>query len=321
MLLLYSSDSGYSYNNSQGDYMIEKIFVRNCPNCGCEVRHTTKKNRNSAIKHKRFCGRCRAKEVQNRDGVFERKSNFCKNRFTGDGNPFYGKHHTEDSLRRSVESRKKKLYVWKTKKFRNKMSKVTRGKNNGMYGKNFYDCWVNKYGKEEANFRLGEYKKKKSINLSGKNNPMYGKPSPVGSGNGWSGWYKGWYFRSLRELSYMIMVIEKKNYKWITAESNKLAIKYKDYDGTCRTYRADFLLNDSVLVEVKPKALMGTINNRLKKEAAIKFCKEKGLRYSMVDIKLLDILKIIELYQSGVVEFIEKYKKSIEEIICKKKLQ
>ena len=33
---------------------------------------------------------------------------------------------------------------------------------------------------------------------------MYGRFSPRGSGNGWSGWYKEWYFRSLLELSYMI---------------------------------------------------------------------------------------------------------------------
>ena len=37
----------------------------------------------------------------------------------------------------------------------------------------------------------------------GKNNPMYGKPSPQGSGNGWSGWYKGIYFRSLLYSSFM----------------------------------------------------------------------------------------------------------------------
>jgi hypothetical protein len=33
---------------------------------------------------------------------------------------------------------------------------------------------------------------------------MYGKPSPQGSGNGWSGWYKGKYFRSIMELSFIV---------------------------------------------------------------------------------------------------------------------
>ncbi|MBR4316812.1 MAG: hypothetical protein IKP65_07630 [Alphaproteobacteria bacterium] len=43
-----------------------------------------------------------------------------------------------------------------------------------------------------------ELKKKYSEKSKGKNNPMYGKPAPKGSGNGVSGWYKGWFFRSLR---------------------------------------------------------------------------------------------------------------------------
>jgi hypothetical protein len=62
------------------------------------------------------------------------------------------------------------------------------------------------YGKEKAN----KMKNNLSILNSGSKNKMYGKPSPQGSGNGWSGWYKGWYFRSLIELSYMVNVIEKK---------------------------------------------------------------------------------------------------------------
>jgi len=50
---------------------------------------------------------------------------------------------------------------------------------------------------------------------------MYGKPAPIGSGNGWSGWYKGWYFRSLLELSFMINVIERFKMSWQNAETKK----------------------------------------------------------------------------------------------------
>ena len=34
-----------------------------------------------------------------------------------------------------------------------------------------------------------------SLASSGENNHMFGKPSPQGSGNGWSGWYKSWFFK------------------------------------------------------------------------------------------------------------------------------
>jgi len=57
------------------------------------------------------------------------------------------------------------------------------GKNNGMYGKNNYKIWLKKYGKEEADKRMKEYRKKlknslknsKNINNSGVHNPMYGR--------------------------------------------------------------------------------------------------------------------------------------------------
>jgi hypothetical protein len=61
-------------------------------------------------------------------------------------------------------------------------------------------------------------KKKMSDSISGEKNFWFGKPSPVGSGNGWSGWYKGWYFRSLLELSFMIKVIERFKFSWKSAD-------------------------------------------------------------------------------------------------------
>jgi hypothetical protein len=232
-------------------------------------------------------------------------------------NPFYGKHHTEES-KNKIRNNTDRSY-FHSKKFKKIMSKVNSGSKNPMYGRTFYDVWVEKYGKEEADKKLLEYKKIKSIQTSGKNNPMYGKPSPKGSGNGWSGWYKGWYFRSLRELSYMIQVIEKNNYKWESAETKKLQIKYKDYNGVDRTYRADFIINDKTIVEIKPKKLMETPNNKLKKEAAIEFCKLNNYKYVMVDIKILDMNKIIDLYKNKLVKFVKKYNEKLEKIICKLK--
>ena len=46
-----------------------------------------------------------------------------------------------------------------------------------------------------------------SASMSGEQNPMFGKQTPTGAGNGWSGWYKDWYFRSLGELSYVVNVL------------------------------------------------------------------------------------------------------------------
>ena len=73
------------------------------------------------------------------------------------------------------------------------------------------------FGKENAQIRRTQCA---SI---GEKNAQYGKPAYGGSGNGWSGWYKEWYFRSIMELSFMINYIEKNNLKWKTAEHKQYA--------------------------------------------------------------------------------------------------
>lgn len=92
-----------------------------------------------------------------------------------------------------------------------------------MFGKTFYDIWVEKYGLEIANQKLIEFKNNRSKSSTGEKNPMFGKTSPTGSGNGWSGWYKDWYFRSINELSFMINVIERFKFTWVSGEK----LKYK----------------------------------------------------------------------------------------------
>lgn len=297
----------------------EKKFFRNCPICNKELGYTSKKNRNKIEKEKRVCSECAALERENREeikAIKKENGEKYKTKFLGEGNPFYGRHHTEETKRKIIENTD--YSFTQTEEFKLKSKKV--GKENGMYGKTFYEIWVEKYGKEEADKKLLDYKEKKSIAYSGKNNPMYGKTTPIGSGNGWGGWYKDWYFRSLRELSYMIEVIEKKNQKWETGEK-KIIIYYKDYDGTERTYKPDFIIDNKIIVEIKPKKLMETPTNILKKEAAIKYCKEHNLKFKMIDVKLLSIEKILELYlqkkiifnKTTEIKFNEKYKKLIEE--------
>ena len=178
-----------------------------------------------------------------------------------------------------------------------------------MYGKSVYDLWVTRYGVIEADRRRLESNRKRSLSMIGCKNPMYGKTTPCGCGNGWGGWYKGWYFRSLRELSYMIQVIEKNSLKWRTAETADLTVNYIDKNGTPRTYRADFLLNDKLLVEIKPKQLMQLPANILKRDAAIAFCSHRRLEYSIVDSEILPFRDLLIMFKDGVIRFIDKYQK------------
>ncbi len=284
-------------------------FVRNCPECGMELTYTNVKNRNSAEKFGKICRSCRFKEVNSRPGI-GRARIASRRSYIGDQNPFFGKIHSEDTKEklRTVD----RSYT-QTDKFRKASARV--GSKNGMYGRSFYNVWMEKYGKEEADRKLVKWLEVQSKNSSGKNNPMFGKPSPRGSGNGWGGWYKNWYFRSLRELSYVIRVLEKTGQKWKSAENNEFSIPYVNYDGTPRTYRPDFIVNGKILVEVKPKRLMETPTNLLKKEAAIQFCKDNAFEFKMVDVKLLETDQFVSLYREGKVKFNKKYKERME-LLC-----
>jgi len=293
--------------------MKKEIFIRNCPSCNRELTHTNKKNRNDAVKKGRLCSSCAAKIVQNDPAHKRKQAEYRRKAYKGDNNPFYGKKHTIETIEKIQKNRDASSF--KTQKFKDKMSKVTSGKNNPMCGRNYYDVWVDKYGKEEANNKMNKLKKEKSLQTSGKNNPMYGKPSPQGSGNGWSGWYKGWFFRSIKELSYMINIIEAKKLKWRTAETNDLAVRYINYDGSERTYRADFLVEEKELIEVKPIKLFNTPNNLLKKKAAISFCRKNGYNYKIVDVKLLDVKKMKNLYGRGEIKFTKKYEEKYKKYI------
>lgn len=169
-----------------------------------------------------------------------------------------------------------------------------------------YEYWVKRYGKEIADKKMIIYSKKRSEIHSGKNNPMYNKPSPNGSGQGWKGWYKNFYFRSLRELSY-VLFLDKNNIKWQSAEKKEFRIPYKDWNGIDRTYAPDFLIQDKKLIEIKPKRLQKTPLVVAKITAAIEFCKNNDLEFEIIDFSI-NALEIKESLNNGLIKFARDYK-------------
>ena len=220
----------------------------------------------------------------------EKRNTNCKScSKKGKNHPMYGKTRPEET--------------------REKLSESKLGKNNPMYGKNVYQIWLGKYGKKEADRLMNAAKKKWSIASSGANNPMYGKPSPNGSGNGWSGWYKGWFFRSLRELSYVILVLEPQDAKWCACESTGIKIPYKSWDDKDRTYVPDFIVDDNYIIEIKPDKLRSSMTVRLKQAAAETYCQKRGWSYSIIDPQVLSKKQIKDLRDSGKIRFTERYEK------------
>lgn len=208
----------------------------------------------------------------------------------------------------------------KGKKFRQKMSEATSGENNPRYGVDVTKeqrermskaqigkTYEDKFGKEGAI----EMRKKLSKALSGEKNPMYGKPSPQGSGNGWSGWYKGFYFRSILELSFL-----KVNLNENLKSAEYIKIPYIDYNGVKRNYLPDFILNDKELIEIKPLSLINSLENKLKFEAAKKYCEENNLIFKVFtenDFKVLSIDEIRELKENNEIKFIERYEEKYKQ--------
>lgn len=294
-----------------------KKIIRRCPICQKEITYSNKYTYQKAESKGSKCKSCGIKESitdEKREKMRERVTGEKNPMFgmCGDLNPFFGKKHTEDVKIKIIKNRD--MSVYRSSEFRKKMSEVTNGANNPMYGRSFYDVWVERYGKKIADEKMEEFRNTQSINSTGNKNPMFGKPSPTGSGNGWSGWYKGWYFRSLKELTYMVKIIERFNLKWSSAETKELTIIYVDYKGIERTYTADFLIEDKYLIEIKPKKLWSSKIVSLKKDSAIKFCEEHNLKYKITDIENLSKIEIFNLYEKGFIKFIDRYEKKFKNL-------
>lgn len=255
--------------------MYEKC--RYCKECGKEIRYSSK--------------RCYITSFKNRpNGVLCKKCvyNNClgKRDFSGKNNPFYGKKHSKKTIEKL--KREDKSYT-KTEKFRKTMSAATSGEKNPMYGHTIYEKWVEHYGKSEADLLNIERKNNLSEAFSGNKNPMYGKSPSCNSGKGCSGWYDGYFFRSLRELNF-ILYMEKNNIEWKTAEKKMYRVEYIYFNGKRRTYVPDFIIEEEKLfVECKPERLFNTPLNILKRNAILKKCQDVGFEYVMLDPGIVDI--------------------------------
>lgn len=273
-------------------------YFRNCPKCNETIFYCNKYTLQNAINNKCLCKICTA-NIQLEKIREEVKLGLRKQ-------PFKGKTHSKETKSKIINHPNFKPWS----KHDN-----CKGITHHFYGKPFkqrtLENWTKKYGKEKAEKMYNTMLKKKSENSSGSNNGMYGKPSPQGAGNGWSGWYNNWYFRSIHELSYMILVIERFNINWTNAEGIK--IKYTNYNNDERNYFPDFLLNNKYVIEIKPKKLINSINVKAKTKAAIEYCNKNNLIFKILSPQIISIDKIKELYLNNKIKFIKKYDDKFKE--------
>jgi len=91
-----------------------------------------------------------------------------ENKNVGDKNPMFGKKQKAESIEKN-----KKSQLYNSKNFpqwlKDKIGEKSKGENNPMYGKTFYEIWVKKFGKEEADKKLKAYKENKSNKIRVRN--------------------------------------------------------------------------------------------------------------------------------------------------------
>ncbi|RMD46888.1 MAG: hypothetical protein D6834_01785 [Aquificota bacterium] len=140
---------------------------------------------------------------------------------------------------------------------------------------------INYNGNEElASKRFEEIRKSKT--LRGNRNGQWGKPAPKQSGRGISGYYDGIYFRSLYEY-FWIREQKQNGVNFISNDvsknkfQNKIVIPYIDENGNKRNYIPDFIVEETIIVEIKNKYSQQTENSKRKFEAAKKFVRNSDI--------------------------------------------
>jgi hypothetical protein len=220
----------------------------------------------------------------------------------GELSPFYGKKHSDELKEKFRRERTgKPIHTPESRKKISNFQKI----NPPMKGKTIFSVWVEKYGIDIANEKMKILKEKHRQNALGEKNNMFGKPSPTGSGNGYSGWYNNRFFRSLRELMFLIYA-KRFNLKLESLEKNNFKLEYKDWEGQIRNYFSDYIVNDKFFLEIKPKKLWDSPKNKSKFQSAKKYCGEVGLKFKLMDPKINTKL-ITKLYLKGDIKFMKKY--------------
>lgn len=234
------------------------------------------------------------------DAQFKLKCAFCKTEFLTSNNArkFCSKSCCTSMRNKNctiIDSWKRKYgdeWVVRYDEWLQKLSSLSAGKNNPMYGRTDHVHGLKKESNRRKGLTLEEIhgtnealliKSKISKSLSGENNPAYGKTYKNG-GKSVKGYYKGFFFRSLFEYSFM-KHLELKGLSLNTDIQYEHFIIPYELAGRKRTYRIDFYVpKEKIVYEVKPEYCLKrqTEQNILKWKAAHEFCNARGLEFKIV---------------------------------------
>jgi hypothetical protein len=252
-------------------------LLKKYPNTKLVSEDVKQRASSSCIKSK--CGR---------DGGFTMTNEHKKKisiAMTGERNSFYGKKHSLKTRRKMSKNHadfsgdNNPLVKWLSRSPQNRE----------IYSHNLKCKLIEKWSDEE-------YRKKHSERLSKQVSQQI-----INGFNPYSNCKRGWfhsdkfsakfYFQSSYENQFLEFC--EISPKITSLQRVPFVISYKDDAGIARNYCADFLINDMMIVEIKPKSLLDYNNNRLKINAAEKFCIEHNFQYKLLTEEELNNLEQI----------------------------
>jgi hypothetical protein len=179
--------------------------------------------------------------------------------------------------------------------WREKISELTSGENNPMYGRHDHVHGLKRFANEKIGKTLEEIhgieealeiRRKRSIAFQGEKNPAFGKVY-TNAGKSIKGHYKGIFFRSLLEYSFI------KHLESLGIDIHKdldyecFQVKFM-FENICRTYKPDFyVISQKIVYEVKPfYVLKHTPALQLAKWDAMRnFLNEQKIKFEIITEK------------------------------------
>lgn len=175
--------------------------------------------------------------------------------------------------------------------WRKKMSEVTSGDKNPMHGRHDHVHGLKRFAQEKSGKTLeevhgeevaGRLRVRRSESAQGSNNPAYGKIYANG-GKSVKGHYKGMFFRSLLEYSFM-KHLERRGLSLKSDVDYECFVVPYTLDDRQRTYRIDFFVRpENVAYEVKPAYVLRKPGlQQAKWDAARTFLGQRGIKFEVV---------------------------------------
>lgn len=209
-----------------------------------------------------------------------------KEKNSGEGNPFFGKTHSKKTKKQMSDNHadftgdKNPLVRWLKKDPKNKR----------IFSTKLKTAWTEKFKDENVRRQFCE-------NISNVISKLY-----VNGFNPYTNCEHGWFESIKFSNKFYYQSSYEKKFLEFCESSNKIkalqrltfVIPYKDKSGKQRNYYPDFLINQIVVIEIKPKSMLNYNHNKQKIEAGKKYCGKNGYEYKLLmEDELKDLDKIL----------------------------